>query len=52
MQERIAKRAYEKWCERGCPAGTEKRDWYEAEAELQAEQRRGAAVPPRHDTRG
>jgi hypothetical protein len=35
--EKIAMRAYEKWCKRGCPPGTEKQDWFEAEAELRAE---------------
>jgi hypothetical protein len=35
--ERIAKRAYEKWCQRGCKDGTHQQDWYEAEAELRAE---------------
>ncbi len=35
--DRIAKRAYEKWCKRGCPHGTHQQDWYEAEAELRAE---------------
>ena len=35
--DRIAMRAYEKWRQRGCPAGTAQQDWYEAEAELMAE---------------
>jgi hypothetical protein len=35
--ERIATRAYEKWCKRGRPHGTDQRDWLEAEAELRAE---------------
>jgi Protein of unknown function (DUF2934) len=35
--DRIAKRAYEKWCHRGQPNGTHEQDWYEAEAELHAE---------------
>jgi Protein of unknown function (DUF2934) len=35
--DRIAKRAYEKWCKRGCPQGTHQQDWYDAEAELRAE---------------
>ena len=38
--DKIAKRAYEKWCKRGQPHGTETQDWYEAEAELRAEQGR------------
>jgi hypothetical protein len=35
--DRIAKRAYEKWCQRGCKHGTHQQDWYEAEAEIRAE---------------
>jgi len=35
--DKIAMRAYEKWCKRGRPPGTEKQDWYEAEAELRTE---------------
>lgn len=38
--DKIARRAYEKWCQRGQPPGTEQQDWYEAEAELRAEQGR------------
>jgi Protein of unknown function (DUF2934) len=37
-EERIAMRAYEKWCERGCMHGHDVEDWYEAEAELRREQ--------------
>jgi Protein of unknown function (DUF2934) len=40
--DRIAMRAYEKWCQRGCPAGTDQDDWYQAEQELKAEMSRGA----------
>jgi hypothetical protein len=36
-REKIAMRAYEKWCKRGRPAGTDKQDWIEAENELRAE---------------
>jgi hypothetical protein len=32
----IARRAYQKWQERGCPEGTELQDWLEVEAELTA----------------
>jgi hypothetical protein len=39
--EKIAMRAYDKWLKRGCPAGTDKQDWQEAERELQEERRRG-----------
>jgi hypothetical protein len=42
-QEKIAKRAYEKWCQRGCPHGTDKQDWMEAEAELRAEYLKGTS---------
>jgi hypothetical protein len=38
--DKIAMRAYDKWCKRGCPAGTDKQDWLEAEAELRAEMNR------------
>jgi hypothetical protein len=37
--EKIAMRAYEKWCKRGCPPGTDVQDWLEAEAELRMEMR-------------
>ncbi|MCS6849584.1 MAG: DUF2934 domain-containing protein [Gemmataceae bacterium] len=40
--EKIAARAYEKWVKRGRPQGTDKEDWYEAEAELRAEMQRSA----------
>lgn len=36
-QEKIAMRAYEKWCQRGKPQGTQMQDWLEAERELQSE---------------
>ena len=35
--EKIAMRAYEKWCQRGCMHGTHQQDWLDAEAELKAE---------------
>lgn len=35
--EKVAMRAYEKWCQRGRPQGTNVQDWLEAERELQAE---------------
>jgi Protein of unknown function (DUF2934) len=40
--EKIAMRAYEKWVKRGCPQGTDKQDWIEAEAELKAEYARNS----------
>jgi hypothetical protein len=36
-QEKIAKRAYEKWLKRGCSHGCDMQDWMEAEAELKSE---------------
>lgn len=33
----IARRAYERWQARGCPVGDDRRDWFEAEAEIAAE---------------
>jgi len=41
--DKIAMRAYEKWCKRGRPHGTEKQDWAEAEAELRAEGKKAPA---------
>jgi hypothetical protein len=35
--DKVAMRAYEKWCQRGRPQGTHMQDWLEAERELQAE---------------
>lgn len=35
--EKIAMRAYEKWCKKGRPCGSDMQDWLEAEAELKAE---------------
>jgi hypothetical protein len=43
--EKIAMRAYEKWCKRGRPHGSEKQDWAEAEAELRAESKKAPAAP-------
>ena len=44
--DKIAMRAYEKWCQRGRPCGTEKQDWLEAEAELRSEIARGPGATP------
>jgi Protein of unknown function (DUF2934) len=41
----IAARAYEKWCKRGRPHGTDRQDWLEAEAELRTEFNRTGNVP-------
>ena len=35
--DKVAQRAYEKWCKRGCPHGSDRQDWLEAEAEIRAE---------------
>ena len=43
--EKIAMRAFEKWCKKGRPHGTDKQDWLEAEAELKSEMSRMGAVP-------
>jgi hypothetical protein len=39
--EKIAMRAYEKWCRRGRAHGHDKQDWAEAEQELRSEMARG-----------
>jgi hypothetical protein len=41
--EKIARRAYEKWLQRGQPHGGDIKDWIEAENELRAEMTRSAA---------
>ena len=41
--EKVAMRAYEKWCQRGRPQGTHVQDWLEAEAALKAELGRGGS---------
>ena len=43
--EKIAMRAYEKWCQRGRPKGSEKQDWLEAEAELRMEMSKAVSSP-------
>lgn len=45
--EKIAMRAYDKWCKRGRPHGMDKSDWLEAEAELRAEMMRSPGTTPR-----
>ena len=52
--ERIAQRAYDKWCKRGCPQGTQQQDWLEAEAELRAEMsgQSGQMAQPMHQSTG
>lgn len=43
----IARRAYEKWQARGCPHGDDRRDWFEAEAEIA-----GELTAPVYETKG
>lgn len=43
--EKIAMRAYEKWCKRGRPHGTDKQDWMDAERELREEYARTGGSP-------
>jgi hypothetical protein len=40
--EKIAQRAYEKWCKGGCKHGSDKQNWLDAENELRAEMARNA----------
>jgi hypothetical protein len=42
--EKIAQRAYEKWCKRGCQHGNDRQDWLEAEAELRVEMSRTGSM--------
>jgi hypothetical protein len=44
--DKIAMRAYEKWCSRGRPCGTDRQDWIEAETELRGEISRTAGSTP------
>jgi Protein of unknown function (DUF2934) len=44
--DKIATRAYEKWCQRGCTDGTQHQDWLDAETELRAEMTGGKGSPP------
>jgi len=43
--EKIAMRAYEKWCHKGRQQGTQLQDWLEAEAELRTEFGRTGSTP-------
>jgi hypothetical protein len=43
-REKIAMRAYEKWCKRGRPHGSDKQDWVDAENELKAEMGRNGGT--------
>ncbi len=43
--EKIAMRAFEKWCKRGRPHGSDKQDWIDAEKELREEFSRAGGSP-------
>lgn len=45
-QDAIRRRAYERWQQRGCPAGTADGDWLNAEQELLGEQTTRAVSLP------
>jgi hypothetical protein len=45
--EKIAMRAYEKWCQHGCNHGTDLQDWYDAERELLGEMAKVTTSPLR-----
>ena len=45
--DKIAMRAYEKWCRRGRSHGTDRQDWLEAEQELRNEAKRGSSSSTR-----
>lgn len=45
LREEIARRAYVKFCDRGCVHGGDTDDWLAAEQELLAEQETPAEVP-------
>jgi hypothetical protein len=42
-QEQIAKRAFERWQQRGCPLWDDGEDWFAARSELEAEVRSSAS---------
>lgn len=44
FRERVAKKAYEKWMNRGCKHGNDFQDWCEAEAEVLAEQKQNGGT--------
>ncbi len=49
--DKIAMRAYDKWCKRGYLTGSDMQDWIEAEAELRAEMGRAGATSGTTTTR-
>jgi Protein of unknown function (DUF2934) len=48
--EKIARRAYEKWCMGGCMHGTDQQHWLDAEAELRAEMTGGKPMQSTQQT--
>jgi hypothetical protein len=42
-QDKIAKRAFERWLQRGCPLWDGEEDWFAAKRELEAEARGSAS---------
>jgi hypothetical protein len=44
LHEQIAQRAYVNWQSRGCPLGSAEEDWFEAERQMQEQQRLAAAI--------
>lgn len=45
LREEIARRAYSKFCDRGCVHGSDTDDWLAAEREVIAEQEKPAEMP-------
>lgn len=45
LRGEIARRAYTKFCDRGCVHGSDTEDWLAAEREVLAEQEKPAEVP-------
>jgi hypothetical protein len=37
-QEQVAALAYQLWLQRGCPVGSDREDWFQAEAQLTVRQ--------------
>lgn len=45
LREEIARRAYVRFCDRGCAHGSDADDWLAAEREVLAEQEKPAEIP-------
>ena len=50
LRDEIARRAYTKFCDRGCAHGNDMDDWLAAEREVLAESLKPAGVPKRAPT--